>query len=199
MNTRTRTHALGFVSCGVFPMFLPSCLHRGVSRTHCSRTYMALLVTQAPSPSGSCTHRPHAHAHIRRLGYEKRTRACPSTAPPLLLPLLDPYQRERERERERERGGGKISGRASDIHTHLRTIERKQAFCASLPSLPPSAPLHVSPFLPRLSLSSHSRARAHTQLRTAGWEERGQRRVSSLSLNTHMPLGAHLPTCMPPC
>jgi hypothetical protein len=54
----------------------------------------------------------------------------------------------------------------SERATYLRTTERKQAFCTSLPSLPPSAPLHVSPFLPRLSLSSHSHIPARGVART---------------------------------
>ncbi len=125
----------------------------------------------------------------------------------LALHLPPPYScpssthtRERERERERERsrereeeGDTEKERKLSERATHTRTTERKQAFCASLPSLPPSAPLHVSPFLPRLSLSSHSRARTHTQSRTAGWEERGQRRVSSLSQHTHAAGGTSPP------
>ena len=78
----------------------------------------------------------------------------PSTpAPPRPIP---------EREREREREKGKRSGRASDIHTHRRTIERKQAFCAS-----------------SLLACTHTQNYARRAGRSAGSD------ACPLSLNTH--------------
>ena len=128
-----------------------------------------------------------ARAHARR----ERTHACPTPAPPLLGPLLDPDQRERVRERERERERGREREEEGDTEKEREVSERathtpkKGSKPSAHPSrLCPHPLLCMSLLFSLVSLCPLTRLHTRTHLRTAGWEERGQRRVSSLSQHT---------------
>ena len=90
----------------------------------------------------------------------------------------------REREGGRSRKERYLGERATYTLTYAPLKGSKPSAHPSL-SLPPSAPQHVSPFLPRLSLSSHSRAHTHTLTHGGLGGARAARHVLSLSLSTH--------------
>ena len=180
------------MSCSGFLMFLPSCLHLAGCHAH-----MHAHIHGTLGDTSACKLTPHLRAHPRTdlTRTHARTRRVGSGGLVLALHLPPLYScpsstHTRERERGRGRKERYLGERAT--YTDLRTIERKQAFCASLPVFTPihsSACLSFSPS----SLSVLSLACTHTQ----NYARRAGRSAGSdacpLSLYTHMDDGGTSP------